>query len=187
MPAQKGNQYAKGNKGGGRDTLYQDGFADLAYKYCLLGATDKELGDFFGVTEATINNWKKDHEEFFLALKKGKDQADAEVASRLHERALGFEWFEEQPIKLKETYWEDGKKHEREVIQTVLVKKQTPPDPTSSIFWLKNRQPDKWRDKQIQELTGKDGGPIDIVESPRESIARKLSSLSKREAKKQDT
>ena len=30
-----------------------------------------------------------------------------------------------------------------------------PPDPTSMIFWLKNRQPDKWRDKRE---TGDDEG-----------------------------
>ena len=27
------------------------------------------------------------------------------------------------------------------------VTKHYPPDPTAAIFWLKNRQPDTWRDK----------------------------------------
>lgn len=32
-----------------------------------------------------------------------------------------------------------------------------PPDTTSCIFWLKNRQKDKWRDKTEQEVTVNDG------------------------------
>lgn len=46
-------------------------------KLCLLGATDKELGDFFNVTEQTINNWKKDFPSFFESIKRGKIDADA--------------------------------------------------------------------------------------------------------------
>ena len=37
------------------------------------------------------------------------------------------------------------------------------------------------------EMTGKDGGPIEVVESPRESIARKLSRLAQRSKNKPDT
>jgi hypothetical protein len=36
-----------------------------------------------------------------------------------------------------------------------------PPDPTSMIFWLKNRQPQDWRDKQEHEHTGPGGGAIE--------------------------
>jgi len=31
---------------------------------------------------------------------------------------------------------------------------------TAQIFYLKNRQPDKWSDRRQHEHTGKDGGPI---------------------------
>jgi hypothetical protein len=30
----------------------------------------------------------------------------------------------------------------------------------AAIFWLKNRQRGKWRDKIEQEVTGADGGPV---------------------------
>lgn len=33
---------------------------------------------------------------------------------------------------------------------------------TAQIFYLKNRQPDKWRDRRNHEVTGKDGKPIDM-------------------------
>jgi hypothetical protein len=40
------------------------------------------------------------------------------------------------------------------------VREHVAPDVTAQIFWLKNRQPDRWREKQQMEHTGKDGGPI---------------------------
>lgn len=56
----------------GRPTYFKEEYVELAYKYCLLGATDKDLAQFFEVTETTINNWKNDHPEFFESIKKGK-------------------------------------------------------------------------------------------------------------------
>lgn len=66
----------------GRPSLYKEEYADQAYNYCLLGATDKDLANFFDVTETTINNWKLDHHEFFESIKKGKEIADASTATR---------------------------------------------------------------------------------------------------------
>ena len=87
MAAAKGNKYAKGNKGGGRTSDYQEEYLEQAYKFCLLGATDAQLAEFFNVSETTINNWKDKHEEFSLALKRGKMIADAEIANSLYQRA----------------------------------------------------------------------------------------------------
>lgn len=136
MPAPKGNKYAKGNKGGGRKTTYKKEYAELAYNYCLLGATDEQLANFFGVGETTINKWKKAHKEFGESLKKGKAEADARVAQSLYHRALGYSHPEEKIFQ-----------SEGEIIRAETVK-HYPPDPTSMIFWLKNRQPTLWRDKQ---------------------------------------
>lgn len=142
MPAPKGNKHALGNPGGGRPSLYKREYANAARELCLLGATDEELAKAFDVNESTINDWKQKHIEFTQALKEGKEIADSRVASRLYERALGYEHDSEE-IKVV-----NG-----EVVR-IPVKKVYPPDPTSSIFWLKNRQKDKWRDKQEVEHSG---------------------------------
>lgn len=131
----------------GRPSLYKDEFADQARKLCLLGSTDKDLADFFCVEEATINNWKLAHPEFFVSIKKGKAQADADVADRLYQRAMGYEHAEV-----------DIRVVNQEIIQTP-IRKIYAPDPTAAIFWLKNRQKDKWRDKQDHEISGPNGGP----------------------------
>jgi len=126
----------------GRPTKYKNEYAQQAYKLCLLGATDKELADFFEVDEATINRWKQSEPEFCESIKKGKEIADAEVANKLYHRAIGYEHPEDKIFQYE---------GEPVVVPTV---KHYPPDPTAAIFWLKNRQKDKWRDKQELEHTG---------------------------------
>ena len=71
----------------GRPTKYRKSFDDLAYRYTLLGAIDKEMATFFGVTEKTLNNWKNDHPEFLQSITRGKAMADANVAEQLYQKA----------------------------------------------------------------------------------------------------
>lgn len=131
---------------GGRPTKYKPEFDQQAEKLCKLGATDIELADFFEVVEDTINEWKKVHESFSVSVKRGKIEADAMVASKLFHRATGYEHPEV-----------DIKMYEGHIITTDLVK-HYPPDPTSMIFWLKNRQPSKWRDKtEVDQRTEHSG------------------------------
>lgn len=134
----------------GRPTKYKDEYCVQVEKLCKLGATDKEIANFFEVEETTINNWKIEHSEFFESIKKGKTLADAEVASKLYHRATGYE-HPDTDIRVIDSQ-----------IVTTEITKHYPPDTTAAIFWLKNRQPQTWRDKVTQEITGKDGGAIQI-------------------------
>lgn len=137
----------------GAPTKYNLEYNEQVYKICLLGATDKDLADFFNVAESTINNWKKEYPEFLESIKRGKQIADANVADRLYQRALGFEHDSEE-IKVIEGD-----------IERVPVRKVYPPDPTSAIFWLKNRQPAKWRDKQDIQIEN-EGSPTIVINPP---------------------
>lgn len=134
-----------------RPTDYRKEYAEQARKLCLLGYTDKQLADFFNVNERTINRWKKDYPEFCQSIKKGKEVADIEVIESLYKRAIGFE-YDETELKT------DGNAKSKRVIKKLVV-----PDTTAQIFWLKNRQPKIWRDKQEREITGKNGGAIQQV------------------------
>lgn len=77
-------------KENGRPAKYKEEYDEQVRKLCLLGATDKELADFFNVCEATINNWKNKHPSFLESIKKGKHVADATVAEKLFHRATGY-------------------------------------------------------------------------------------------------
>src|SRR5215210_4497768 len=131
----------------GSDTYKQE-YAEQAEKLCRLGATDAEMAGFFGVNEQTINNWKIAHLDFLESLKRGKLEADANVASRLYQRAMGYS---HAAVKI----FNDGG---QEMI--VPYTEHYPPDTTAAIFWLKNRRPEQWRDKSQQELSGPGGSPL---------------------------
>ena len=134
-----------------RPTNYRKEYAEQARKLCLLGYTDKQLADFFGVNESTITRWKVKYPEFCMSIKKGKEFADIDVVESLYKRATGFEYNE---VELKT---DDKTKSKR------VTKKLVDPDPTSAIFWLKNRQPKLWRDKQTIEQEQQEPTPVTIV------------------------
>lgn len=73
---------------GGRPTGFKPEYSTQAFALALLGITDEKMAGVFGVSEATLNNWKRAHPEFFESLKNGRSPADAQVASSLYKRAL---------------------------------------------------------------------------------------------------
>lgn len=134
--------------GAGRPTSYKPEYAEMAYKFCLLGASDERLAELFEVAVSTIYEWRRAIPEFSEAVSRGKDRADAEIASSLYHRAKGYEHPED-----------DIRAVNGEIVITPTVKRY-PPDTAAATLWLKNRQPKLWRDKVETELTGPDGGPI---------------------------
>lgn len=132
---------------GGRPTKFKPEHTIQVKILAEKGFTDKEIAEVFGVTEQTINNWKKDYPQFFESLKAGKEIADQRVVQSLYERALGYSHPEIHITSFQGS-----------VTKTNIIK-HYPPDPTSAIFWLKNRQPEIWRDKVDHDLTS-DGKPI---------------------------
>lgn len=128
----------------GRPTSYKPEYAEQARKLCLLGATDKQLADFFGVSEQSLNVWKGKHPEFVESLKIGKVDADNRVKQSLYHRALGYSHPEDK-------IFNDGGKP-----LIVATTKHYPPDTTACIFWLKNRDPENWRDKPENQEEVKD-------------------------------
>lgn len=134
-----------------RPTDYRQEYAEQARKLCLLGFTDKQLAVFFDVNESTINRWKQKYPEFCKSIKSGKVVADAQVTESLFNRATGIEVTE---VEVRD----DGKKKVKRV-----TKRPIPPDTTAQIFWLKNRQPELWRDKPTVENSAQEAVPVQIV------------------------
>lgn len=166
MTAKKAKSKAVKKSAGGRPTSYRAEYVEDAHAQCLLGATDEELAAHFGISCATLYEWKKRYPEFSEAIKRGKRPADKEIAHALFQRARGAEWVEEQAIKCRTVTYKDGKRvREEERVEVVEVTRRAPPDTTAGIFWLKNRQPQHWRDRQDVDVTtgGKPLPPTNIT------------------------
>jgi transposase-like protein len=108
------------------------------------GLIDTQIAENIGIVPSTLYEWKKKYPEFSEALKAGKEVADAQVFNALHQSAIGFHYLEEAVTNTGEV---------------VTVKKYSKPNVTAQIYWLKNRVPDDWRDKQEIEQINKN---IDI-------------------------
>lgn len=140
MPKKPKQELAIPIPGPGRHSLYREDYADQAFKLCLLGATDEELADFFGVVVATIYNWKNDHPAFLEATIAGKVKADAEVAHSLYRSATGHELTAEKLMKNADGTYE-----------AVRYKRFIPGDPGAAFKWLTNRRRQDWSDTQKVE------------------------------------
>lgn len=108
-----------------------------------MGATNVQIGQELGVSEETFNNWRKAHPEFAESLKSAKLTPDEQVEKSLLQRALGYE--------TTETSLTRGPDGETTIKTTV---RRVAPNVTAQIFWLKNRRPDLWRDRQEVEHRG---------------------------------
>lgn len=151
----------------GRPSDYKDEYVASAQKLARLGATDAEVADFFDVDVRTIHRWKHVHEEFCHSLKVGKSEADDRVMRALYHRAVGYE---QEEFKIFMPAGAD------EPVYAPFTAKIAP-DTTAAIFWLKNRQPDEWRDSKSHEHTGRDGGPIETSELSNTEAARRVAFL----------
>ena len=127
-----------------RPTKYKEEYAKQAEKICKLGATDRDLSEFFEVSESTINLWKLQHEDFSESIKVGKEPANERVKMALYHRAIGYS----HPDV-------DIKMFEGQIIKTDTVK-YYPPDTTALIYWTKNRMPEEFRQNPEETGSGAD-------------------------------
>lgn len=110
----------------------------------LAGMTRQEIADELGISKSNLYVWLNKYPDIMESVKKAQEIPDASVERSLFERARGYSVMED-----KVTYDTQLKEHVR-----TSVRRDYPPDPTAMIFWLKNRQPDRWREKQTVEHTG---------------------------------
>ena len=119
---------------------YDPKFAEQGRKLCLLGATQADLAEFFGISVERLRSWELKHPEFREALELGRAQADAEVADRLFRRAIGYK------RKLQKAFQHQGQP------VVVDIEEEMPPDTIAGIFWLKNRRRENWRDRHDHDV-----------------------------------
>lgn len=98
--------------------------------------TKNELAKKLGVAPKTLSLWEKKYPQIEEAMRQGREITDVRVENAILKKALGFETKE-----VKKVVKADG----AEEVTTVF--KSVPPDVTAASVWLKNRCPERWRDK----------------------------------------
>jgi transposase-like protein len=115
------------------------------------GLTDEQIAANMNINRATLYDWKKKYPNISDSLKKGKEVVDRQVENALLKRALGYSY---QEVTEEES--EDGFKRK-------VVIKEVIPDTTAQIFWLKNRKPEVWKDKQDINHSGGLDNQVNVI------------------------
>ncbi len=131
--------------------LTADGLLRLE-AYARDGLTDEQIANNMGIVPSTLYEWKKKYSEISEALKRGKEVIDIEVENALIKKTKGYNAQVKKTFKLKEVYFDDnGRRCEKEHLETAIDEVHVPADTTAQIFWLKNRKPNEWRDNRVKE------------------------------------
>lgn len=114
------------------------------------GLTEEQISKNMGIAYSTFRVWRDKFSAISAALKKGKEVVDILVENAMLKSALGHTETIRKPIKVKTEKSIPGKgKIIEERIEYAEEQVYIKPDITAQIFWLKNRKPDKWKDKPI--------------------------------------
>ena len=132
------------------------------------GLTDEDIAHNIGISRSTLKEWKKKIPAISATLNTNKAIADIRVENALFKKAIGCTVKEKVISKIKNP---DGTVTETER----TVERELPPDTTAGIFWLKNRKPKDWRDKQVVELSG-NVGMTDALKKARERVNERRNS-----------
>jgi transcriptional regulator with XRE-family HTH domain len=118
--------------------------------WAALGLTREDIAHNMGITRKALYNWCLRSPEIYEAIERGKEPADEIVESNLYKAANGYDY--EEKIK---TFDKDG-----ELVELKVYEKKATPNVKAAVWWLRNRQPDKWRQNPEPtkvEITGDDG------------------------------
>ena len=123
---------------------------ELIQKWARCGVTNEEIRKNLGIGKTTWYKYVNDHIELSELLKKTREIVDAEVENALLKKALGFRVQVKKTFKVKKVeYNKQGRKiKEEEQLESGYDEVYFPPDLGAQCFWLKNRNPEEWRDKR---------------------------------------
>lgn len=122
-------------------SLYSENIPERVHTMARLGLTILQMSQSIGVAKITLDKWLANKPEVRQAYDKGKEVFDHGVALAIQQRALGYEYEE---IKHVDGIDVNGRPYQ----YTTRTTKWIPPDVNAGKFWLKNRDPEHWREEQ---------------------------------------
>lgn len=150
------------------DWINKDGLT-LIEGWVRMGLTDSQVATNIGITRNTFYTWLRRYPELKSAVKRGKAPVDIEVENAMLKSALGYE------VEETKTYIEETSSGQKKRVEK--TKKYIPPNVTAQIFWLKNRQPELWRDRHNLEHDGEVTQNVNHYSKLNDDELRKLANI----------
>lgn len=137
----------------GRPRYDRQQMVDMLNTYKDGPGTVHELTRLLGISTQTFYEFMKEDTGFSEAVMRVRDEADDRVEASLFDRAVGYSYTE---TSTKSGSGKDG----QSVDETTIHEKELVPDVGAQMNWLKNRRPDKWRDKKEVEINSASYGAM---------------------------
>lgn len=176
-------------KGKYLDWVTEEGLALLS-GWARAGLTDEQIAHNIGISRSTLNEWKKRYPDISDTLKRGKEVVDRIIENAMIKNATGYDYEEVTYVTVEmgreehdelvdakldefDEQYPDASREERlsfiasipktkEVVSKRVTKHKSP-ETLAQIFWLKNRMPDQWRDKQEINHSGGLESKLDLT------------------------
>ena len=121
----------------GRPSLYDPNTTPkMAGALANQGLTNEEIAKELGINVSTFYAWKAEYPDFSEKVQSGASSVDDRVENAFLKRALGYD------LRLRKQVVVGGSLEDAEYDVHIA------PEPGAALNWLKNRRPEKWRDKQ---------------------------------------
>lgn len=120
---------------------------DLVEKWARDGLGTKQMAKNLGIAESTFWEYSTRYSEFSSRLAKGREVVDTEVENAFLKRITGYDTDE---VRREYAYEPDEYGNMVRVLKKEIVQtKHIPGDPRAAEFWMKNRMPDKYKDRPL--------------------------------------
>jgi transposase-like protein len=124
--------------------------------------TIAEICQQVGITPSTFHEWQKGHEEFALAIQEAKESRMQifvhEAKKSLMKKIQGYTVQERHTTMVNSKEIDPKtKKPKPKIKEQKVIDKHFQPDTALIIFTLCNGEPETWKNRQVAELTGRDG------------------------------
>ena len=120
------------------------------------GLSNEQIAKNIGIATSTFHVWQNRFADFSDAIKKGKETVDREVENAMHKAATGY-WVTEEKTFIEEV---DGKRKQK----IERHKKWIAPSVGAQVYWLKNRKPDVWNERNQPETVSQENKVVDLME-----------------------
>lgn len=117
--------------------------------------TIAEICKEVGISESTYHEWKSKKSEFSESIKKAQgifdEKCTVEAKKSLMKLVSGY------TVDESKTIYVDSKEGRPKIKEQTITKKHYQPSLGAAIFVLTNKDPENWKNRQNNEVTGKDG------------------------------
>ena len=125
-----------------KTTKYKEEYVYQVEQACKNGFTTKQVAELFSVSASAIYSWRNTYPEFKKAMDAGRDVYNLATAETCLQKRLGGYFYNEITSRMV------GVGADAKMQEVKVVKRHVPPDTNALKFFLKNRNKERWPDKQ---------------------------------------